>query len=71
MNDRMPTPEEIAAAATELAEARAAQSKADLNFSNAREAYNAARARTDRAAAALRAMTDRLAPPPQKGVAVA
>jgi hypothetical protein len=70
MGDRMPNAEEFAAAAKELADAREAQKKAELVLSNARAAYSTAQNRTERAADDLRKMTDRIAPPPPKGVAV-
>jgi predicted nucleic acid-binding Zn-ribbon protein len=62
MGDRMPTPEEFAAAAKELADAREAHDEAKREVSRAQNEECDARNRFGRAEAALRAMTDRVAP---------
>jgi hypothetical protein len=62
MGDRMPTPEEFAAAAREVEDARKAKADADDIERNARHEATCATNRLTRAEQALRAMTDRAAP---------
>lgn len=64
MTDRMPTPEEFAAAAKEVADARAAVEDCTRAEQIARTDRCNAENRLSRAEAALRSMTDRVAPQP-------
>lgn len=61
----MPTPDEMAAAAKELADARTELDKAQIAAREARHHEDRCASRVATAADRLRGMADRLAPPPK------
>lgn len=65
--EREPTVEEIAAATTEVKDARAAQEAAKDSVARARSEETAANNRLNEAMRRLREMADKLAPPERRG----